>query len=165
MSDITIAMDDLLINTSTDAVLFKFLEQYLERLEGPLVLQVWGRYVQLVKDITGSSKEFKPQHYPGLRYAFLLSLILRSGELYKVYHSTCGQAHANDGNGGSTRSQRAARLLGQASGLERHVCWALVRLRILDTAVDKGYPGHRRQGVASTWYALSISLVSMSDLE
>ncbi|KAL1738627.1 hypothetical protein HDZ31DRAFT_78212, partial [Schizophyllum fasciatum] len=53
--------------TVTDAVLFKFLEQYLQRLEGPLVLQVWGRYVQLVRDITGSSKEFKPQHYPGLR--------------------------------------------------------------------------------------------------
>ncbi|KAI5833359.1 hypothetical protein K523DRAFT_343112 [Schizophyllum commune Tattone D] len=57
----------------TDAVLFKFLEQYLERLEGPLVLQVWGRYVQLVKDITGSSKEFKPQHYPGLRCITVLA--------------------------------------------------------------------------------------------
>ncbi|TRM61588.1 hypothetical protein BD626DRAFT_598473 [Schizophyllum amplum] len=57
----------------TDAVLFKFLEQYLQRLEGPLVLQVWGRFVQLVKDITGNSREFKPQHYPALRCISVLA--------------------------------------------------------------------------------------------
>jgi hypothetical protein len=49
-------------------VLFQFLEQYLQRLEGPLALQVWGRFLQLVKDIFGSStREFKPQTYPTLR--------------------------------------------------------------------------------------------------
>ncbi|KAJ7687383.1 Dopey, N-terminal-domain-containing protein [Mycena rosella] len=51
----------------TDAVLFKFLEQYLQRLEGPLALQVWGRFLQLVKDVFGNTREFKLQTYPALR--------------------------------------------------------------------------------------------------
>jgi len=49
--------------------LFKFLEQYLERLEGPVALQVWGRFVQLVKDLTGGTREFKINNYLALRYA------------------------------------------------------------------------------------------------
>ncbi|KAF7302659.1 Dopey-N domain-containing protein [Mycena chlorophos] len=57
----------------TEAVLFKFLEQYLQRLEGPLALQVWGRYLQLVKDLTGSAREFKPQTYPALRCLAVLA--------------------------------------------------------------------------------------------
>ncbi|KAJ7897279.1 Dopey, N-terminal-domain-containing protein [Mycena olivaceomarginata] len=58
----------------TDAVLFQFLEQYLQRLEGPLALQVWGRFLQLVKDIFGSStREFKPQTYPTLRCLTVLA--------------------------------------------------------------------------------------------
>lgn len=51
----------------TDAVLFKFLENYLRRLEGPLALQVWGRFLQLVKDIVGSTRDFKVQNFPALR--------------------------------------------------------------------------------------------------
>ncbi|KAJ6623058.1 Dopey, N-terminal-domain-containing protein [Mycena sp. CBHHK59/15] len=57
----------------TDAVLFKFLEQYLRRLEGPLALQVWGRFLQLVKDISGSTRDFKPQTYPALRCLTVLA--------------------------------------------------------------------------------------------
>ncbi|KAJ7116821.1 Dopey, N-terminal-domain-containing protein [Mycena crocata] len=57
----------------TDAVLFKFLEQYLQRLEGPLALQVWGRFLQLVKDIFGSTREFKAQTYPALRCLTVLA--------------------------------------------------------------------------------------------
>ncbi|KAE9401014.1 hypothetical protein BT96DRAFT_956680 [Gymnopus androsaceus JB14] len=51
----------------TDVVLFKYLEQYLERLEGPLALQVWGRFLQLAKEIAGSTRDFKPQTFPTLR--------------------------------------------------------------------------------------------------
>ncbi|KAF8215761.1 Dopey, N-terminal-domain-containing protein [Mycena galopus ATCC 62051] len=57
----------------TDAVLFKFLEQYLRRLEGPIALQVWGRFLQLVKDIFGSTREFKAQTYPTLRCLTVLA--------------------------------------------------------------------------------------------
>ncbi|KAJ7665387.1 Dopey, N-terminal-domain-containing protein [Mycena polygramma] len=57
----------------TDAVLFKFLEQYLQRLEGPLALQVWSRFLQLVKDIFGSTREFKAQTYPTLRCLTVLA--------------------------------------------------------------------------------------------
>lgn len=31
--------------------LFDFLEQYMKRLEGPLALQVWNRFLQLAKDL------------------------------------------------------------------------------------------------------------------
>lgn len=51
----------------SDTVLFEFLEHYLQRLEGPLAIQVWGRYLQLVKEVTSYSREFRPQLYPALR--------------------------------------------------------------------------------------------------
>ncbi|KAF8167553.1 Dopey, N-terminal-domain-containing protein [Crassisporium funariophilum] len=51
----------------TDAILFKFLEQYLRRLEGPLAIQVWSRYIQLVKEIISTSREFKAHQFPALR--------------------------------------------------------------------------------------------------
>ncbi|KIK71711.1 hypothetical protein GYMLUDRAFT_33858 [Collybiopsis luxurians FD-317 M1] len=57
----------------TDAILFKYLEQYLRRLEGPLALQVWGRFLQLAKDIAGSTRDFKPQTFPTLRCATVLA--------------------------------------------------------------------------------------------
>ncbi|KAK7063885.1 dopey-N domain-containing protein [Favolaschia claudopus] len=57
----------------TDSILFKFLEQYLRRLEGPIALQLWGRFLQLVKDIFASTKEFKPQTYPTLRCLTVLA--------------------------------------------------------------------------------------------
>ncbi|KAJ8582095.1 hypothetical protein M405DRAFT_582865 [Rhizopogon salebrosus TDB-379] len=44
----------------SDVILFNFLEQYLQRLEGPLALQVWGRFMQLAKDLA-SSRDFKIQ--------------------------------------------------------------------------------------------------------
>jgi len=43
------------------------MEQYFQRLEGPLAVQVWGRYLTLVKDLATTSKEFKPQNFPALR--------------------------------------------------------------------------------------------------
>lgn len=50
-------------------MLFLFLEQYFRRLEGPLALQVWSRFLQLVKDIIGGTKDFKTQHFSALRCA------------------------------------------------------------------------------------------------
>ncbi|KAJ3516253.1 hypothetical protein NLJ89_g1234 [Agrocybe chaxingu] len=52
----------------TDNVLFKFLEQYLRRLEGPLVVQVWGRFIQLIKEILSASRDFKLYNFPALKY-------------------------------------------------------------------------------------------------
>ncbi|KAG6841563.1 hypothetical protein C0991_009598 [Blastosporella zonata] len=50
----------------TDSVLFKFLEQYLRRLEGPIAIQVWGRFLQLIKDIVGSTRDFKAHNFAAL---------------------------------------------------------------------------------------------------
>ncbi|PPQ99509.1 hypothetical protein CVT24_005299 [Panaeolus cyanescens] len=57
----------------TDAILFKFLEEYFRRLEGPLVIQVWSRYTQLVKEVITTSKEFKPHNFSALRCLGILS--------------------------------------------------------------------------------------------
>ncbi|KAF9225321.1 hypothetical protein BS17DRAFT_872565 [Gyrodon lividus] len=54
-------------NNLSDNTLFKFLEQYLSRLEGPLALQVWGRFMQLAKDIASNIREFRVQVYLTLR--------------------------------------------------------------------------------------------------
>lgn len=59
----------------TDATLFKFLEQYLRRLEGPLAVQVWGRYIQLVKELLSTSRDFKVHQFMALR---LISVVCKS---------------------------------------------------------------------------------------
>lgn len=51
----------------TESTLFKFLEQYLRRLEGPLAIQVWARYNQLIKDLLSASRDFKLYHFAALR--------------------------------------------------------------------------------------------------
>ncbi|KIM47693.1 hypothetical protein M413DRAFT_439360 [Hebeloma cylindrosporum] len=57
----------------TDSILFRFLEQYLRRLEGPLAIQVWSRYIQLAKEILGSSRDFKACNFPTLRCLGILA--------------------------------------------------------------------------------------------
>ncbi len=47
--------------------LFDFLEQYMKRLEGPLALQVWNRFLQLVKDLLASLRDFRPQAFAALK--------------------------------------------------------------------------------------------------
>ncbi|KAI0095247.1 Dopey, N-terminal-domain-containing protein [Irpex rosettiformis] len=59
--------------TLPDVVLFDFLEQYLQRLEGPLAMQVWPRLVQLCRDFIGTSREFKPQVFSSLRCFVVLA--------------------------------------------------------------------------------------------
>jgi hypothetical protein len=48
-------------------VLFRFLENYLSQLEGPLAVQVWHRFLQLAKDIISSVRDCRPQVFPVLR--------------------------------------------------------------------------------------------------
>ncbi|KAG2138725.1 Dopey, N-terminal-domain-containing protein [Suillus bovinus] len=50
----------------SDIVLFNFLERYFQRLEGPLALQVWSRFMQLAKDLA-SSRDFKVQVFLALK--------------------------------------------------------------------------------------------------
>jgi len=61
------------VTRRSDAVLFKFLEQYLARLEGPIVIQVWGRYIQLAREIAGSVKDYKIQSFYALRCLSILA--------------------------------------------------------------------------------------------
>ena len=56
-----------LIPCRTDYVLFVFLEDYFGRLEGPIAMQVWGRFVALAKEIAGNVYGFKLQIFPCLR--------------------------------------------------------------------------------------------------
>ncbi|KAI0307632.1 Dopey, N-terminal-domain-containing protein [Multifurca ochricompacta] len=51
----------------SDGILFRFLENYLDQLEGPLAVQVWHRFLQLAKDITTNIRDFRPQVFPVLR--------------------------------------------------------------------------------------------------
>ncbi|KAI0348103.1 hypothetical protein BDW22DRAFT_1350250 [Trametopsis cervina] len=53
--------------TLSDITMFEFLEQYFGRLEGPLAVQVWIRFVQLCKDFTGAYRDFKLQIFSALR--------------------------------------------------------------------------------------------------
>ncbi|KAF8665364.1 hypothetical protein AX16_000383 [Volvariella volvacea WC 439] len=57
----------------SDVVLFTFMEQYFQRLEGPLAVQVWGRFLQLVKDIIGSSRDTRTQNFFSLRCLAVLA--------------------------------------------------------------------------------------------
>ena len=42
----------------------------MAKLENPLALQVWTRYLTLAKDVTANVKEFRSQVFPVLRYVF-----------------------------------------------------------------------------------------------
>ncbi|KZT08595.1 uncharacterized protein LAESUDRAFT_757319 [Laetiporus sulphureus 93-53] len=48
----------------SDLTILDFLEHYTERLEGPLALQVWARFLQLIKETVATLREFKVQAYP-----------------------------------------------------------------------------------------------------
>jgi hypothetical protein len=64
-------------------VLFRFLENYLNQLEGPLAVQVWHRFLQLAKDVISNIRDFRPQVFPVLRFVvghlslYIISLFLR----------------------------------------------------------------------------------------
>ncbi|KAH8110602.1 Dopey, N-terminal-domain-containing protein [Phellopilus nigrolimitatus] len=58
----------------TDAILFMFLEEYLLKLEHPLALQVWPRYLSLAKDVAANVKEYRSQMLPVLRCTTILAL-------------------------------------------------------------------------------------------
>ncbi|KAI0334441.1 hypothetical protein GY45DRAFT_1318466 [Cubamyces sp. BRFM 1775] len=58
----TVVLPDLL-----DMTLFEFLEQYMKRLEGPLALQVWNRFLQLAKDLLLTLRDFRPQAFAALK--------------------------------------------------------------------------------------------------
>jgi hypothetical protein len=83
---------------STEIVLFKFLEQYLRRLEGPLAVQVWGRFLQLVKDVSGSARDFKAQNFPALWYV-KLRRHLCSTEVFQLFDCLGRKDYANHGYG------------------------------------------------------------------
>jgi hypothetical protein len=51
----------------SDVILFEFLLQYFQRLEGPVAIQVWGRFLQLAKEIISGTRDFKPQNLHVLR--------------------------------------------------------------------------------------------------
>ncbi|KIJ53578.1 hypothetical protein M422DRAFT_73885 [Sphaerobolus stellatus SS14] len=57
----------------SDGALFSFLEEYLARLEGPLAVQVWGRFITLAKDITSNLTAYRMQVFPALRCLTVLA--------------------------------------------------------------------------------------------
>lgn len=56
-----------------DTTIFSFLEEYIGRLEGPIAVQVWSRYVALTKEISSNVYLYKRQVYPALRCFVCLS--------------------------------------------------------------------------------------------
>ncbi|KAI9513117.1 Dopey, N-terminal-domain-containing protein [Russula earlei] len=62
------------INPSvSDGVLFRFLESYLDQLEGPLAVQVWHRFLQLAKDVISNIRDSRLQVFPVLRCVSILA--------------------------------------------------------------------------------------------
>ncbi|QRW09045.1 hypothetical protein RhiLY_08044 [Ceratobasidium sp. AG-Ba] len=51
----------------SDIVLFKFLQEYLAKLEGPIINQVWGRFTSLLKDVAANIQSHRAQVFPALR--------------------------------------------------------------------------------------------------
>jgi hypothetical protein len=49
------------------------MQEYLTKLEGPIVNQVWGRLVSLLKDITANTQAHRSQVFPSLKYVLLTS--------------------------------------------------------------------------------------------
>jgi hypothetical protein len=63
----------------SEDVLFAFLERYLQQLEGPLVIQVWPRFLQLAKEVASNWRDYKLEVYPTLRCITVLADKLAQG--------------------------------------------------------------------------------------
>ncbi|CAE6451535.1 unnamed protein product [Rhizoctonia solani] len=53
--------------TLPDTTLFKFMQEYLIKLESPIVNQIWGRLMTLLKDITTNIPAHRSQVFPALK--------------------------------------------------------------------------------------------------
>ncbi|CCO32759.1 Protein dopey [Rhizoctonia solani AG-1 IB] len=53
--------------TLSDTTLFRFMQEYLAKLEGPVVNQVWTRLMSLLKDITANVPAHRGQVFPALK--------------------------------------------------------------------------------------------------
>lgn len=54
------------------------MQEYLAKLEGPIVNQVWGRLVSLLKDIMANIPAHRLQVFPALKYVLLVRSYSRS---------------------------------------------------------------------------------------
>lgn len=80
----------LTLGRRSDAILFMFLEEYLLKLENPLAVQVWTRFLSLAKDIATNAKEFRSQSFPVLRYAdFIMIIYSRTKPTEAALRSLC----------------------------------------------------------------------------
>jgi hypothetical protein len=86
--------------TSTDYVLFLFLDDYLGRLEGPIATQVWNRFVSLAKDIAANVYTFKMQVFPMLRLVHSSCLSNSNLKPHQLSHDYFGNHNADYGNRG-----------------------------------------------------------------
>ena len=85
---------------SLDMTLFDFLEQYMKRLEGPLALQVWNRFLQLGKDLLVSMRDFRPQAFAALKYVLFTSITVSNKLIViQVFHRPRRQGFSNNGAG------------------------------------------------------------------
>jgi hypothetical protein len=98
-----------LIIIRSDAILFEFLVQYLQRLEGPVAVQVWGRFLQLAKEVISATRDFKSLNFPVLR------LVTHDDCWYTLFSSVlqmslCAsrQNHTNNGYGRQAHAKRTA---------------------------------------------------------
>ena len=90
---------------SLDMTLFDFLEQYMKRLEGPLALQVWNRFLQLAKDLLGSMREFRPQAFAALRWVLKMKLEYHLIAVVQMLHCPCRQGFSDNGSGRPANSE------------------------------------------------------------
>ncbi|KAG8901217.1 hypothetical protein FRB99_005472 [Tulasnella sp. 403] len=51
----------------SDAVIYNFMDEYLGRLEGPIAVQVWNRYLSLAKEVASNVHGYKRQVFPTLK--------------------------------------------------------------------------------------------------
>lgn len=90
---------ELTSHCSTDGALFTFLELYMSRLEGPIALQVWNRFLQLTKDVLGTGRDFKPQSYATLRQYALetFNQLVLTYTFLQMSYCLSRQSYPNDG--------------------------------------------------------------------
>ncbi|EJD54553.1 hypothetical protein AURDEDRAFT_156337 [Auricularia subglabra TFB-10046 SS5] len=98
----------------SDKTLFLFLEEYMRRLEGPIVIQVWARCLSLAKDVTGNATAYKQQIFPVLRCITILAEKLATTtaledrrmrkDLQEIYVKLVDLCVAQSGRSGDSRA-------------------------------------------------------------
>ncbi|KAG8740013.1 hypothetical protein FRC10_004853 [Ceratobasidium sp. 414] len=153
-------------STLSDVVLFKFLQEYLAKLEGPIVNQVWGRFMSLLKDVAANIQSHRAQVFPALQCLVVaaekqaMTAALDDKRVKKDLQDfmnklidACLQISARSIDGPGSRKGTREALVGAANGRASPSPSPIARVKTNDASSEKinASPAEASAKVSAAW--------------